>query len=950
MIGVRCKLISILLLLTAVTSNSVVATTVSTRDLHAKDLERLKKELPALFTGTPDLPTLDQAIRILMTGTAYENVFINREADGRYEIVGKPLRVVEDVKFSGVSQVDEDDLRSLLEFKIGDRFDRKRAVAAGERIKTFYGEGGYFNTVVELGFEKSPNQNIILTFSIRENIPCLIKALDFKVANTDLRDKLNRRFGRLVNRSLTTERMRRLMREMSEFLIENRYLAAEVSGPEARYNEEKTEAYLEFEVLDPYRWEFYFSGNKFFTQLDVYRSLDLRNRERKNVDPANEGSERLRRDYLAKGFPGIQIETNVINPEGLYLKKVYYNMAEGPRVRIKDIIVQGRISRTMDYYKKFILDNSSNLVGNGFYSRLDLENGFKNLVTGLRNEGFLHARTQSSRVEYNDDKDQATIYLLLEEGPQTQVRSLEFTGNKFFSSFELGQVSGLETNTPLRLNEFESSIEKLKLFYRNQGFLEMRLLNENESLIQYNEKGTQARVGFHLFEGPRIRVNSIVIEGNTFTKSYVILQEADFRLGEVLTPQKIEDATARLNKLGLFSRAEVHTREEGTNVAERTLVISVTEVDPGSFTVGAGVNNERSFTTRGFTGLGYNNLFGTGRAVSSRLEIKYNLAEVKYLEHEVTAGYLEPFLFGTRTRGRVSVTQSERVFDYEKKNNMTAITASNRVDFLLERDLTQHTKFTFKTWSLESRKEWERQGRCLPTETTDGVQTDFDPTLGKCPASVQQIATVGPALDIDYRDNPFLPTKGSYTRLAVNYANPELGSTGGINFFHATGGYTFYQRIVSPRVVWANSVHGGYVSNLSNEPASGVPTSYAFFLGGIYTVRGFDLYSDKDRIPRNENGFIVNRGNQLLIKTDSHYYLFKSELRFPIYNDHGGVIFYDGGEVKVSGFTFERPYRDSFGFGYRYNTPVGPVALDFAFKIRPKDEETFRFHLSIGTF
>ena len=195
-----------------------------------------------------------------------------------------------------------------------------------------------------------------------------------------------------------------------------------------------------------------------------------------------------------------------------------------------------------------------------------------------------------------------TVYLLLEEGPQTQIRGLDFTGNKFFSNFELTQVTKLETNTPLRLNGFETSLENLKAFYRNQGFLEMKLLNESEDVIQYNDKGTQARILFQIYEGPRIRVNAITVEGNVQTKTRVILKEADFNLGEVLTPQKLDDATVRLNKMGLFTRADIHTLEEGTNVSDRTLVISVTERDPGAVRFGGGVTSERNLTVRGFTG------------------------------------------------------------------------------------------------------------------------------------------------------------------------------------------------------------------------------------------------------------------------------------------------------------------------------------------------------------
>ena len=640
------------------------------------------------------------------------------------------------------------------------------------------------------------------------------------------------------------------------------------------------------------------------------------------------------------------------NPKDTFLERVHYQITEGPRARIAAIVVQGRISRPAKYYQDFILDNSSDLVGKGYFNRLDVENGYKNLTTALRNQGYLRARVQASRTEFSPKRDKVTLHLLLEEGPQTQIRALDFKGNHFFSSFELARVTELETNTPLHLNEFEASLERLKTFYHDQGFLEMRLLNESEEMIQYDAKGTQARIAFNIFEGPRIRVNSIVVEGNTFTKSRVILKEAHFKLGELLTPEKIDSATARLNRLGLFSRVDVHTLEEHTTVAQRTLIISVSERDPGVFRIGMGVTNERNFTVRGFTGLGYNNLFGTGRAVSGRTVLRQNVGQINFLESEVAAGYLEPFLFNTRTRGRVNLTRSERVFEYEPRSSLkTYITTSNRLDLIAERDLTMHTKLTYKLWTLESNKEWERYGRCIPTD----ANVSFDPK-SSCAPNTQQIATTGPTLDIDYRDNPFLPTRGSFTRFVLNYSDPAMGSSRGVKFGRYEANYTYYKRLGSPRWVWANSVRTGYVNNLSEEENSGVPTSYAFLLGGIYTVRGFDATIDNERIPKqNDDGFNVTRRNQKLIHVDSYYYLIKSELRFPLYQEHGGVLFYDGAEVGVSGYHFFRPYREAAGFGYRYNTPVGPLALDFAFKLNPDRregtrEQIFRFHLSVGTF
>ena len=947
------------------------AANVHLRDLHAKDEEYLRLTLPHLFDGGADQALLDDAIRVLIARGTYENVYVDRTTNGDFEIIGKPLRVIEEIRFNGVHDVSESALRDLMDFKIGDRFDRKRVVAFAEKMKNYYGEHGFFNTVIELNFQKAEDSNIRLVFDINEKSPCLIKGLTFNTPNTDLHTLLDSKYKSMLNTPLTTDAIRHLTQDLNILLIDHRYLTAEVVGPDAKYNMDKTEAYLQFEVHEPYRFEFYFTGNKFFSVADVYRALDLRNHERKNMDPSSEGVERLRREYIEKGFPSVHIEFKIKTPVGApYLKRIYFTINEGPRVKIKGIEVQGRISRPNGYYENFILNNSSDLVSEGYYNRLALETGFKNLVTELRNQGFLRARTLSSRVEYNDAKDKVMVYLMLEEGPQTQIRALDFSGNKFFSSFELAEVTGLETNTPLRLTAFEESLDKLKNFYHDQGFMEMKLLNEGESIIQYNEKGTEARIKFQIYEGPRIRVHAISVEGNSVTKTKVIMTEAGFQLGEILTPQKIDEATRRLNNLHLFSRVDIRTLEEGTSASERTLVISVTEVYPGTLTFGGGIDNERNLTVRGYSGLSYNNIFGTARALSGRAEIRENVAVVKYLESELTVGYLEPFLFDTRTRGRINLTRKQYVYDYEQaESNFTEITIKNRVDFLTERDITPHTKLTYKVWSLESRKDFERYGRCLPDP--DDPNQIFDPTRTTgpgCGGDILQVATIGPTLDIDYRDNPFLPTRGSFTRITLDYSNPNLGSSSGVEFYKLDAGFTKFTRLGSSRVIWANSVHGGYLSNTSKDAPvdRGVPSDYAFLLGGISTIRGFDISSPNERVPKDGDGQDASGGqiwrlgttNEKLIKNDANYYLLKTELRFPIYGEFGGVIFYDGGAVRVTGYHFRRPYRDSVGFGFRYNTPVGPVAFDFGFKINPEGpdntgqnaEAPFRFQFYIGTF
>lgn len=928
------------------------------REIDPADQQKIKKEHPGWFREDPTQAQLDELIRELMKQNTYESVSFERSASGELVVVGRPLRNVEEIRFSGEDAFSKTRLLEVMEMKPGDKFDRKKAVAAGEKLKQFYGESGYFNTVINLTFPKGKNQNIILNFDIHENAPCRIVQIDLKVENKILKSRLMGRLNHYVDKPLTDELIQSISKRTNSFFIDHRYLTAELNGPEIRYNEDKSAAYLSYEVKDPYRWEFFFDGNVFDSQLDIFQAMNWDDNDRKNVEPASEGAERIKRDYLGKGFPQIRVDFQIDSDPKRYLKKVFYDIHEGFRVRLKALEIQGRISRPASYYSGFIVDNSSDLISRGYYNRQDLEDGFKNLTTELRNQGYLKARVQSSRIEYDPKRQNAMVYVLLDEGPLTLVQSVDFDGNHFISNYELREVLGLTTNSPLHLNELEAGIENLKSFYHNQGFLEMKLLNEGEDVVKYNESSTLARLLLKVYEGPRVRVAAVRVEGNSFTKSWVVLKVADFQTGEILTPEKMDNARDRLNRTGLFSRVDVHTLEENTSVTERTVVISVADRDPGVVRFGAGVNSERDLTARGYTSLSYNNLWGTARALSGRFQLQENIPHVHFLESDVNVGYLEPFLFDHLTRFRVNYTRSEHVFEYDTDASVlqqtgnvpiTSITLTNAVTFNLEHDFNRHFRGTWKLWSDEERKDYSTTGECL--NPADGV------TVIPCVPDVKYVATLGPVLDIDYRDSAFAPSRGSLTKLIAEYSDPVFGSSSMINFYHLELHETYYVPLVehSKRWVWANHARAGYIDNVSSQPGSGIPVSHAFFLGGVDTVRGFDIFTNNERIPP-QYDVAITEGNQIIIPHDSEYFLIKSEFRFPFSGAHGGVLFYDGGAVYIRDVPIRYPYRDSVGIGYRYNTPVGSVSLDIAFKTWQHNdpiygwEAPYRIHFSISSF
>jgi outer membrane protein assembly factor BamA len=453
--------------------------------------------------------------------------------------------------------------------------------------------------------------------------------------------------------------------------------------------------------------------------------------------------------------------------------------------------------------------------------------------------------------------------------------------------------------------------------------------------VTYDEPNTKATMHFKILEGPKVTVASIVIEGNDFTQDYVIKKELEFKVGDTLTPSKTEESIARLQRTGFFGSVDIRTVEVKSESAARTVLVKVTERDPGIFTIGGGATNERTLTLRGYTGVAYRNLLGTGRGVSLRLQGNYNVTDIRYLESRVVVGYLEPYLFDTRVRGRLNMTRSATVTDYDKKK----VSQVNSATVSVEQDFTSHILGIWDVWGLATIRDYGLDPTIYPLDTT------------------QDIATTGPTLDLDFRDNPFNPTKGTFTRWSAEYSAPWLGSseteTSSIEYWRTTLSFTHYLNVARWQrqpVVWANQVRGGYLKNLSPY-AQGVPwDKKGFTLGGQSTIRGFEA-GTQDVFPNDKDLGISSLAQTYFLSTDSTMYLIKSELRFPVYGNLGGAVFYDGGSVEIQGLEFPDHYRDAAGFGIRYATPVGPVSLEMAWKLdmRP-GESPWRIHLSIGAF
>lgn len=867
---------------------------------------------------------IDALLKRLAVLPNVQGAVATEQGERSVRIEARLQRQVGSVAFQGLQALSDSAARAAFGLEKGAPYDMEALIEAAERLRTAYRTIGVRNPVLDVETPEVSPGRVDLLVKVTEGPITQVRSWTVLSPNEALNNELDRRLESDYDGAYTEELVQAALDSIRASLRKGHYLRADVTSPEVRLSADESSADLIVRIERPESYAVDFRGNRELTTGALENNiLDLRNFATANPNVVSELTDKIRLAYLTRGYARVEVRAEENEGARPFQRRLVFDINEGPRVRIDEFDITGRMSRPADYYADFLSEHSSELVEDGFYNKDDLEAGYRNLVLELQNQGFLVAKIVSTRTQYNRDRTKITVHVNLDEGPLTLVAGVAFEGNAHVPSDELTKLLDLEVGGPLRLSEVERAPQLIRDYYQDRGYIEMQVLNEKkDDLVTYSDDNTRARLLFRIDEGPQVRVNSIVVDGNAFTKDYVIRNELDFEVGDLLTPTRIHESISRLQRSGHFASVEIKTLEENTSVEDRTVIVRVTERNPGTFTIGAGATNENQFTLRGYTGVAYRNLFGTGRGVSLRLEGNY-ITALPFIEQKITFGYLEPFLFFTRNRGRINVTRQKTIENFE----LGKISELNQATYSVERDFTSHITGIWDVYSI---------GTYNDTYLDDSREAKLD------------IALTGLRFDIDYRDNPFNPTKGHLTKIAADYSSPKIGSMNTDEFYRSTASYTFYLGVPNSNVIWANLVRGGWLKSGSAGLDGGVPyEKVGFVLGGRSTLRGFEAGTSEVFPNADDLGTDLYR-----LTTTAYMGLIKSEVRFPLWGESlGGAVFYDGGTVQIQGLEFQDKYRDSAGIGIRYNTPVGPLNLEFGWKLnRRPGEDPGRFHLSVGAF
>ncbi len=622
----------------------------------------------------------------------------------------------------------------------------------------------------------------------------------------------------------------------------------------------------------------------------------------------------------------IELDQNRVN--------VVFEIVEGGATKVKGINFVGNHAFSDSQLRDIVTTSESGwfdfLKGTSVYDpdRLNLDREL--LRQYYLKNGYADARIVAGNAELAPDGTGFYITFAVEEGEVYKFGSVSIENT--LQEVRAEPLNGVLLTKPGDVYNganIDKTVEKLTLAIAEQGYAFARVRPRAQPDFQTR---TIALV-YTVDEGPRVYIDRINVSGNTRTKDHVIRREFRLVEGDAFNPLLVDRAKKRLEALGLFKTVKVN-RNPGSSPDRVVLDVEVEEQSTGELSFGAGYSTSEGVI--GDISLTERNLLGNGQFARLKLagsleryQIELSFTEPRFLDMNLAAGF---DLF------HKEVDQSSTSGFKSRKTGATL-----RLGYPLAEDLWVQNYYTFsrdEIYEVSNNASLAIKDACGATDLTPGN----DPN---CQDEVYYTSLVGTSLTFDRRNHPKNPTSGYYMQGSVDVA----GLGGDAQFVRLSAeGRAYYP--ITEKITFVGRAVAGHIEGWGDDD---VRVLDLFFRGGE-TIRGFERsgFGPRD----------MTAGGAKDAVGGKTYWAATAEVRFPlplVPDDLGmsGAVFADAGslfnassrakDVLGNNLVDDASIRSSVGASLLWNSPVGPLRLDFAktlTKEKYDEEQFFRFGAS----
>ena len=696
----------------------------------------------------------------------------------------------------------------------------------------------------------------------------------------------------------------------------------------------------------------------------------------------------IRNLFAAKGYAFAEVDHS-IEPVagGPKLVQVTFHMDEGPKIQVEEIdfvgntamsdgTLKGKMRKVKERYWL------SWMTGRGTYKPEEYEEDAEAVEVYYRNEGYITAQVGQPTIEYLEESEDGKtrgmrLRIPIDEGERYRIGEVNFSGNEVLLEAGLRQIfDDIKTGEFYSENDVREGFDDARELYGSLGYYEMTIApdlsprEEDEVIYVDDEEGVAigvepaangngdgngngeshaeangngngetseaaiaeirpARIDgapvvdvtIRVQEGEQYFINRIEFTGNKVTHDEVIRRELQIVENAVFDTEALKYSVRRLNQLGFFEPVEetaVNIEKNETTDNEVNLTLELTEANLNQLTFGAGVSQWDGFF--GQAGFQTTNFMGRGETLGVQL-----MSGSRSRNH--TVSFHRPFNFGRPVSigSQVYSRRIEWIGSFTEETTGGSVTGGWPLAYFTR---------VFLGYSLEQSEVTDIN----PFLGTNPNLLAFNPFLSDAlllgSGGRRTISKVTPQIRHSTVDHPIFPTQGKTLATGV-----ELAVAGGNTRFVKPTFEAVWWKPHTSKTIFGVRAHAQYL--MSDDPNQ-IPVFERLWLGGEYTVRGFDIrrigpmLSDvnPDISANTYTGRTIIGGNKSLLFNIEYQFLLGGPVRL--------ITFYDAGQVQNFGDRFAmNDFKTSTGVELRLFMPMLNVPFRLIYYYNPQRDGVY---------
>ena len=643
-----------------------------------------------------------------------------------------------------------------------------------------------------------------------------------------------------------------------------------------------------------------FNGLDAIKEEDVAKAIDVKENHVLNSGKLNEGAEKIKELYRAKGYYNTSVKTDIAYPDKNGAV-VTYTVDEGKKVFVKEITFEGnttfsakQLRKQMDTSEKGLF---SWLTDSGLLDRDKVKRDADKIVAFYHDNGFLEARV--GQPDIRQDGKWLYVNFVVSEGPRFTVGQVDCDGELIVPKEEILKLMTIGKEKYMSSKVVRDNIMAINDLYAEHGYAFADIAPN----LKKSESSQSADLTLRIKKGELTYINRIIIKGNTRTRDNVIRRELTVYEGNIFNSKAMRESSQNLQRLQYFEQVNI-TPEPATEPNRMNIIIEVKERSTGSFSIGAGYSSVDDLILMGQ--ISENNFLGRGDKVQLS-------ANVGGSSNYFNLGYTNPRLNDSQLSWGIDLFKTMREYD---DYTLDSTGGNLRFGYPIFEKFRIYGTYRYADNKLSDIVE--------PASYIIEHSKDLPVT-----------SSVKAALVRDTRNRYFGATAGSRHSVSVEYAGGPL--SGDSQFTKLEGSTSWYFP-----VIWGTTFHFQATAAQAFENETGkLPVYERYYLGGMSTIRGFKYAKVSPMDPVTKD----------LIGGDKMWYS-NFEYIFPLVASQGldALVFYDTGQVynDNEGWGDGSPVN-SVGIGMRWLSPLGPLSVVWGFNLNPRnDEDTSVWDFSIG--